>query len=55
LTNEPVEGINNRMRTVARRASGFHNAEALIAMILLCCSAIELAPALSGFRNPLEV
>ena len=55
LTNGPVEGINNRMRMVARRAFGFHSAEALIAMIFLCCSKIDLTPALPGFRNPLGV
>ena len=54
LTNGPVEGINNRMRTVARRAYGFHSAEALISMVFLCCSRIELSPALPGF-NPLGV
>ena len=55
LTNGPVEGINNRMRTVARRAYGFHSAEALIAMVFLCCSKIELTPALPGFINPLGI
>lgn len=55
LTNGPVEGINNRMRTVARRAYGFHSAEALLSMLFLCCSKIELAPALPGFINPLGI
>lgn len=55
LTNGPVEGINNRMRMVAWRAFGFPSAEALIAMIFLCCSKIDLALALPGFRNPLGV
>jgi len=55
LTNGPVEGINNRMRTVARRAYGFHSAEALISMVFLCCSKIELTPALPGFVNPLGI
>jgi transposase len=53
LTNGPVEGINNHMRMVARRAFGFHTAEALIAMLFLCCSAIDLTPALPGFAHPL--
>ena len=53
LTNGPVEGINHRMRTVARRAFGFHSAEALSSMLFLCCSKIELTPALPGFANPL--
>ena len=55
LTNGPVEGINNRMRMVARRAFGFHSAEALISMLFLCCSKIELTPALPGFANPLGI
>jgi transposase len=55
LTNGPVEGINNRMRTVARRAFGFHSAEALISMLFLCCSKIELTPALPGFSHPLGI
>jgi transposase len=44
LTNGPVEGINSRLRTVARRAFGFHSAEALISMLFLCCSKIVLTP-----------
>jgi hypothetical protein len=43
------------MRTVARRAYGFHSAEALIAMVFLCCSKIEFSPALPGFINPLGI
>ena len=55
LTNGPVEGINNRLRTVARRAFGFHSAQALISMLFLCCSNIELAPTLPGFSYPLGI
>ena len=55
LTNGPVEGVNHRIRTVAHRAFGFHSAEALISMIFLCCSKIELSPALPGFSNPLAI
>ena len=44
LTNGLAEGINNKHRTVARRAFGFHSAEALIAMLFLCCSTIPLDP-----------
>jgi transposase len=43
-TNATVEGINNRLRTLARRAYGFHSHEALIGMLFLCCGGIELAP-----------
>ena len=55
LTNGPVEGINNRIRSVARRAFGFHSAQALISMTFLCCSKIDLTPALPGFSHPLAV
>jgi len=46
LTNGLVEGINARTRMIARRAFGFHSAEALISMIQLCNGGIVLAPPL---------
>ena len=46
MTNGPVEGINNKLRVIARRAYGFHSPGALIAMLFLCCGGIELAPPL---------
>jgi transposase len=46
LTNSLVEGINTRLRMVARRAYGFGTTEALIAMLFLCCGGIHLAPRL---------
>ena len=46
MTNEPVEGINNKLRVIARRAYGFHPPDALISMLFLCCGSIELAPPL---------
>lgn len=46
LTNGLVEGINARTRMVARRAFGFHSAEALISMIQLCNGGIVLDPPL---------
>jgi transposase len=48
LTNGLTEGLNNRMRMVARRAFGFHSAEALIAMLFLNCGGIRLNPPLPG-------
>jgi len=45
-TNAVVEGINNRMRMIARRAYGFHSRRALISMLLLCKGGIELNPPL---------
>jgi len=46
LTNGVVEGMNTRMRMVARRAYGFHSAQSLIAMMFLCLGGIELHPPL---------
>ena len=46
MTNGPVEGINNRLRVIARRAYGFHSPDALISMLFLCCGGIELVPPL---------
>ena len=46
LTNGVVEGINNRLRMVARRAFGFHSPKPLIAMLFLCCGGITLHPPL---------
>ena len=46
MTNGPVEGINNKLRVIARRAYGFHSAGALTSMLFQCCGGIELAPPL---------
>jgi transposase len=46
LSNGLVEGLNNKIRLITRRAFGFHSAEALMAMIHLCCGGITLAPPL---------
>ena len=44
--NGPVEGINNKLPVIARRAYGFHTPAPLIAMLFLCCGGIELSPPL---------
>jgi transposase len=46
LTNGIVEGFNNKLRTIARRAYGFHSPPPLIAMLYLCCGGIQLNPPL---------
>lgn len=48
LTNGIVEGFNNKLRMIARRAFGFHSPEPLIAMLYLCCGGIQLHPPLPG-------
>ena len=51
LTNGFTEEINNKLRMVARRAFGFHSAQALISMLFLTCGGIRLDPPLPQF-NP---
>lgn len=46
LTNGRVEGINNKLRMIARRAFGYHSPEPLISMLFLCNGGITLDPAL---------
>ena len=36
------EGLNRRVRTLTSRACGFHSAEAVAAMIMLCCGPVDL-------------
>ncbi|MCA9625212.1 MAG: transposase, partial [Myxococcales bacterium] len=43
-----VEGINNRLRAVARRAFGYHSSTALIAVLFLVCGGITLKPPIPG-------
>ncbi len=44
LTNSVAEGLNNKVRLLTRRAYGFHSADAVIAMVMLCCTGIHLTP-----------
>jgi len=44
LSNGLVEGLNNKARLLTRRAFGFHSAEAVIAMVMLCCTGLDLEP-----------
>ena len=44
LTNGIAEGLNNKARLLTRRAYGFHSASAAIAIIMLCCTGIQLQP-----------
>ena len=46
LNNGRTEGMNGKIRTITRRSFGFHSADNLIAMIMLCCSGIQLLPVL---------
>jgi len=42
LTNGRVEGLNNRVRLINRRAFGFHSAKAAAALVMLACGPITL-------------
>jgi transposase len=44
LSNGRTEALNGKIRTLTRRAYGFHHASAVIALIYLCCSGIRLFP-----------
>lgn len=44
LTNGLVEGLNNKLRMIARRAFGFHSPKPLIGMLFLTCGGIQLDP-----------
>lgn len=44
LSNGPTEALNGKIRTITRRSYGFHGPAALIALVLLCCGGIRLAP-----------
>lgn len=44
LTNGVVEGLNAKARLLTRRAYGFHSAEAVIAMVMLCCTGLQIDP-----------
>jgi transposase len=43
MSNGRLEALNSKVRLLSHRAYGFHSAGALIAMIYLCCSGIQIA------------
>lgn len=49
LSNGAIEGLNGKIRTITRRAYGFHSAASLISFIFLCCSGLVLHPV---FKTP---
>jgi len=51
-SNGRTEGLNGKIRTITRRSFGFHRVESLMALIVLCCSGLNLTPA---HRNPLPL
>jgi transposase len=49
LSNGPTKGLNGKIRTLTRRAYGFHSASSLIGLIFLCCTGLTLQPV---FKSP---
>jgi len=43
LSNGRLEALNSKVKLLSHRAYGFHSANALIAMIYLCCAGIQIA------------
>ncbi len=43
ISNARLEALNSKVRLLSHRAYGFHSADALIAMIYLCCAGITIA------------
>ena len=39
-----TEALNNKVRLITRRAYGFHSAQAALALVMLTCGPISLAP-----------
>jgi transposase len=44
ITNGRVEGLNNRVRLIVRRAFGFHSGQAALALVMLSCGPITINP-----------
>lgn len=42
INNGRLEGLNNRVRLIVRRAFGFHSAQAALALVMLSCGPIDL-------------
>jgi transposase len=42
VSNGRLEGLNNKIGVIKHRAYGFHSADALIAMVFLCCSKLAI-------------
>jgi transposase len=42
LSNGRLEGLNSKIRLISHRSYGFHSADALIALVYLCCTGIDI-------------
>jgi transposase len=41
-SNGRLEGLNSKIRLISHRSYGFHSADALIALVYLCCTGITI-------------
>jgi transposase len=44
LSNGHLEGVNSKIRLISHRSFGFHSADALIALVYLCCTGTVIEP-----------
>ena len=44
LSNGRTEALNGKIRTITRRAFGFHRVTSLVGYIMLCCTGLVLSP-----------
>jgi transposase len=42
LSNGRLEGLNSKVRLISHRSFGFHSAQALIALVYLCCGGLQI-------------
>jgi hypothetical protein len=42
LSNGRLEGLNSKIRLISHRSFGFDSADALIALVYLCCTGIDI-------------
>jgi transposase len=42
LSNGRLEGLNSKIRLISHRSFGLHSADALIALVYLCCTGIDI-------------
>jgi len=47
-----TEALNNKVRLITRRAYGFHSAQAALALVMLTCGPITLAPPHESYSSP---
>lgn len=49
LSNSKLEGLNSKIRPINYRGYGHHSAEAIIALVYLCCGGLTIELPTSQF------